>query len=109
MSVLIEGICVVVQRATIEDKYRGGVAQYAEDCPNNMYCADEHLTAVGFQVLDDAYRWIRRLEIQDLVFIQKGVYREHRRGRKTSRTMPKMRLARFLPDPGTPAGLRRGG
>jgi len=76
MSVLIEGICVLVQRETIEDKYPGGVAQYAEDCPNNMYCADEHLTAVGFQVLDDAYRWIRRLEIQNLVFIQKGVYRD---------------------------------
>ena len=76
MSVLIEGICVVVQRETIEDNYRGGVAQYAEDCPNKMYCADEHLTAVGFQVLDDAYRWIRRLEIQNLVFIHKGVYRD---------------------------------
>jgi hypothetical protein len=76
MSVLIEGICVVVKRATIEEKYHGGVTQYAGDCPNNMYCADEHLTAVGFQVLDDAYRWIRRLEIQNLVFIQKGVYRD---------------------------------
>ena len=76
MSVLIEGICVVVKRATIEEKYRGGVARYAEDCPNTMYCADEHLTAVGFQVLDDAYRWIRRLEIQSFVFIQKGVYRD---------------------------------
>ena len=50
MSVLIEGICVVVKRATIDTKYRGGVARYAGDRPNNMYCADEHLTAVGFQL-----------------------------------------------------------
>jgi len=76
MSVLIEGICVLVKRATIEEKYHGGVAQYAGDCPSSLYCADEHLTAVGFQVLDDVYRWIRRLEIQNLVFIQKGVYRD---------------------------------
>ena len=76
MSVLIEGICVVVRKTTIEEKYRGGVAQYAEDCPNRMYSADEHLTAVWFQILDDAYRWIRRLEIQNLVFIQKGVYKD---------------------------------
>ena len=76
MSVLIEGICVVVRKTTIKEMYLGGVAQYAEDCPNNMYCADEHLTAVGFQVLDDAYRWIRRLEIQNLVFIRKGVFKD---------------------------------
>jgi len=74
MSVLIEGVSVVVRKTTIEAKYRGGLARYAADCPGRRYCADEHLTAVAFSVLDDAYRWVRRLEIHDLVFIRKGAF-----------------------------------
>jgi hypothetical protein len=76
MSVLIEGISVVVKKITLEEKYRGGLEQYIEDCPNSMFCADEHLTTVAFQIEDDAFRWIRCLELQGLVFIQKGVFEE---------------------------------
>jgi hypothetical protein len=76
MSLLIEGISIVTQKATIIDKYRGGFRQYAEDCPNSTFCADEHLTAIMFETLDDAYRWTRRLEIHGLVFIKKGYFAE---------------------------------
>jgi hypothetical protein len=72
MSLLIEGISIVTKKAIIMDKYRGGLGQYIEDCPNSSFCADEHLTAIMFQTLDDAYRWIRRLEIHGLTFIKKG-------------------------------------
>jgi len=111
MSVLVEGICVVVRKSTIEEKYLGGAAQYAEDCPNNMYCADEHLTAVGFQVQDDAYRWIRRLEIQNLIFIQKGTYREiamvekHRGPRRKCAWLEFSNIQATLPDAGEPVEI----
>ena len=76
MSLLIEGISIVTQKTTIIDKYRGGFSQYVEDCPNSTFCADEHLTSIMFETLDDAYRWIRRLEIHGLVFIKKGYFAE---------------------------------
>ena len=71
MSLLVGGISIVTKKSTIEDKYRGGLEQYVEDCPNSTFCADEHLTAIMFQTLDDGFRWIRRLEIHGLVFIRK--------------------------------------
>lgn len=76
MSLLIEGISVVTKKTIIEEKYRGGFNQYAEDCPNYTFCADEHLTCIMFQTFDDAFRWVRRLEIQGLVFINKGKFIE---------------------------------
>ena len=76
MSLLVKGISVVTRKAIIEKKYLGGFEQYAKDCPNYTFCTDEHLTVIMFQTLDDAYRWVRRLEIRGLVFINKGKFME---------------------------------
>lgn len=61
MAVLIETYSVVVRRATLDAKYPGGSAAYERDRPNETYCADEHLTRVGFMVLDDAKRFVAAL------------------------------------------------
>lgn len=76
MCVLIEGISVVVKKATINQKYYGGLTQYRSDCPNQTFCADEHLTRVGFQSPDDALRFAKQLEIRGFVFVKKGRFEE---------------------------------
>lgn len=48
MSVLVECLNVVVRRRAIEDRYPGGFAGYAADCPDETLCADAHLVRVGF-------------------------------------------------------------
>jgi hypothetical protein len=48
MSVLVEAINVIVRQETLARKYPGGAEAYARDCPNKTFCADDHLTRVGF-------------------------------------------------------------
>jgi tetratricopeptide (TPR) repeat protein len=61
MAVLIEGFSVVVRNADLAAKYPGGVAGYRRDCPNNSFCADEHLSRVGFMAQADAEVFVARL------------------------------------------------
>jgi hypothetical protein len=62
MSVLIEAISVVIRNSTLEEKYPGGLRGYREDCPNRTFCADEHLSRVGFMVPDDVGNFVAKLE-----------------------------------------------
>lgn len=72
MSVIIEGISVVLRIFTIEQKYNGGLVQYQRDCPNSTFCADEHLARVGFLAPPDVGRYLQGLEQQGLIFKQDG-------------------------------------
>ncbi len=54
MAVPIEAFSVVVRNSTLEAKYPGGLAQYEADRPNATFCADEHLSRVGFMDKGDA-------------------------------------------------------
>jgi hypothetical protein len=70
MSVLVEAISVVVQRHTLEQSYEAGVDGYERDCPNATFCADEHLTRVGFMTPSDVRAYVTALEnLLGLVFI----------------------------------------
>lgn len=69
MSVLVEAISIVVRRDALERAYRGGVAAYEADCPNQTFCADEHLTRVGFMTPDDARYFVEHLEDRGLTFL----------------------------------------
>ena len=69
MSVLVEAISVVIRLTTLRAKYPGGVQAYREDCPNNTYCADTHLSRVGFMVPDDVGAFIDRLERHGIVHV----------------------------------------
>jgi hypothetical protein len=72
MSVLVEAISVVVATAVLEKKYPGGAAQYERDCPNVTFCADEHLTRIGFMVPGDVGAFVVRLSRLGLVFQRDG-------------------------------------
>jgi hypothetical protein len=66
MAVLIEVYSVVIRNAVLEAKYPGGRAGYERDCPNATYCADEHLSRVGFMVALDAHNFVQELVIKGL-------------------------------------------
>lgn len=72
MAVLIEALNVIVRNQAIERAYPGGLAGYASDCPNLTFCADEHLSRVGFMTPVDAGLFIRRLENRGLVWNRGG-------------------------------------
>ena len=61
MAVPMEAYSVVVRNETLETKYLGGREGYERDCPNATYCADEHLSRIGFMVPNDAHEFVREL------------------------------------------------
>ncbi len=62
MSVLILAYNVVVKRETVEQKYPGGIRQYARNSPNATYCHDDHLARIGFMAYDDALTFVKNLQ-----------------------------------------------
>ncbi len=76
MSVLIEGISVVVKNTTLEAKYPGGVSAYEAASPNRTYCSDAFLSRVGFMSPDDVKHLIDGLLKFGFEFIQHGQARD---------------------------------
>jgi hypothetical protein len=70
MSVLIEGISVVICNSTIDKKYKGGFSKYKQDFANGTFCTDGHLVRVGFMAPPDVGRFIMNLEKQGFIFKQ---------------------------------------
>lgn len=62
MSVLCEAISVIVTRNALDVAYPGGLRGYERDCPNSTFCADEHLTRVGFMHPDDVEEFLESLQ-----------------------------------------------
>ncbi len=71
MAVLIEVVSVVVRHATLAAKYPGGLEAYRRACPNNTFCADEHLSRVGFMVQSDAEVFVAQLAAKGLTPFRK--------------------------------------
>jgi hypothetical protein len=46
------------------------VRQYAADCPNPTFCADEDLTRVGFVSAYGVRRWVTDVQQRGLVFVE---------------------------------------
>lgn len=72
MSVLVEGITLVVKRTVVDQKYTGGLPQYASNCPNGSFCADEHLARVGFISPKTVEDYVGALEAKGLVSVKDG-------------------------------------
>lgn len=68
MSVLVEAINIIVRKETLKKKYPGGVAAYERNCPNKTYCADDHLTRIGFLSPSKAQSFMEGLAALGLVF-----------------------------------------
>jgi tetratricopeptide (TPR) repeat protein len=62
MSVLCEGISVIVRIDVLEALYPGGAAGYEAARPNASFCRDDDLTRVGFMHPDDVQAFINELE-----------------------------------------------
>jgi hypothetical protein len=72
MSVLCEGVSVVVTRAAIRERFRGGMPAFAAIVPNRTYCAYEWLARVGFATERDARDFADTLCAHGLVFSETG-------------------------------------
>lgn len=68
MSVLVEAINVIVCKETLERKYPGGLLAYERECPNETFCADDHLTRVGLMSHVHVQKFIDRLVSFGFVF-----------------------------------------
>jgi hypothetical protein len=71
MSVLCEAISVIIPISVLDTKYPGGMDAYRRACPNATFCADLHLTRVGFMVPDDVRRFVERLLAARLIHLQR--------------------------------------
>jgi hypothetical protein len=60
-GVLVEGHSVIIRRSTIDRKYPGGIDAYRRLVSERAFCADQHLTRVGFADMDQTVSFIRRL------------------------------------------------
>jgi tetratricopeptide (TPR) repeat protein len=72
MAVLIEAFSVVVRNSSLAARYPGGVEGYWRDCPNNTFCADDHLSRVGFMVQGDADVFVAQLAAKGLMPFRNG-------------------------------------
>jgi len=70
MTVLIEGISVIIKREVIEQRFPGGWQAFVNDVPNQTLCADDELARVGFMTPDDVGDYISHLENFGLIFQQ---------------------------------------
>jgi hypothetical protein len=73
MPVLIEGLSVVVKRASIESKYPGGWEAFLCDIPNRTLCYDEYIARVGFMTPPDAQGFVQHLQAKGLCFTDEGI------------------------------------
>jgi hypothetical protein len=71
MSVLVEGISVIV-RVSALDRYPGGWSAFRAAVPNETLCADSELVRVGFMNPADVKAYINELEQLGLRYIVDG-------------------------------------
>jgi len=73
MSLLIEGISVVIRRTAIEEKYPGGFDGFKASVPNKTFCADDDLARVGFMAPVDVKSFCESLEGHGLTYLIDGI------------------------------------
>lgn len=66
MAIELDCASVIVPIDSLEARYPGGVAAYRDDCPNNSYLQDEHLTRVGFMSTTEAVRYLGQVASKGL-------------------------------------------
>ena len=72
MAVLVEGISVVVRRASIEAHVGGGWKRFLELVPNATLCRDDDLARVGFLTPNEVGAFVDALEAEGLTFLSEG-------------------------------------
>ena len=66
MAIELECVSVIVRIRAIEERYPGGLTAYRDDCPNNSYLQDDHLTRVGFMSTAEADQYLGEVAAEGL-------------------------------------------
>ncbi|MBC7545580.1 MAG: hypothetical protein H7338_22860 [Candidatus Sericytochromatia bacterium] len=72
MSILVEGISVIIRCDALSQAFPGGLAQFGEIVPNNTYCADGEVARVGFATDPEALAFMTVLESRGIPATQDG-------------------------------------
>lgn len=72
MAVLVEALCVVVRRSTIDEKYPGGWEKFAADHGTLPLCADEKIVRLGFTSPMEMRILIREMEKLGFEYMKEG-------------------------------------
>ncbi|MCM0080848.1 hypothetical protein L4X63_04510 [Geomonas sp. Red32] len=72
MAVLVEGISVIVRRATIDEKFPGGWEAFKGIVPNRTLCSDDEVARVGFLSAEDVQSFVAVLEEAGFQFVSEG-------------------------------------
>ena len=73
MSVLVEGINVIISHAAVEHVYPGGLAALERDAPLETFCTDGYLVRVGFYAQADAEYFAGMLVASGLAAPVRGI------------------------------------
>ena len=66
MAVLVEGICVVLKCASIQQAHAGGARQWSSEVPNRSLCSDGEVASIRFMNPDDVRQYVELLETRGL-------------------------------------------
>jgi len=72
MAVLIEALCVIIRRSTIDEKYPGGWDKFEADHKTLPFCADDKIVRVGFTAPLGMRIFIRELEKLGFAYMKGG-------------------------------------
>jgi hypothetical protein len=72
MAVLIEVLCVIVRRSTIDEKYPGGWEKFEADHQTLPFCADDKIMRLGFTSPLEMRSVIRELEKFGFAYLKDG-------------------------------------
>lgn len=70
MSVLVEGISVIIKRDAIDQRFPGGWEGFINIVPNQTFCFDDHLARVGFLGPPDVEHFSSVLRAYGLIFVE---------------------------------------
>ena len=62
MAVLIEAVCAVARRDSIESRIAGGWTAFSAAVPGGAFCYDNELASVGFMAVADAERFLAHVQ-----------------------------------------------
>jgi hypothetical protein len=72
MAVLVEALCVIVRRSTIDEKYPGGWEKFEADHQASTFCADDKIIRLSFTSPLDMRIFIRELEKLGFAYLKDG-------------------------------------
>jgi hypothetical protein len=73
MTVLIEGLSVVMRNSALDEKFPGGSKRVQDGLRDDTICFDEDLTGIHLSSSDEVGAFVRCCESAGLIFLANGV------------------------------------